>query len=757
MGQNGQDKSMSLKLNMVADYAWNGSICRRETLAKCTLVRESYEVSCKAFGITLCDNCCQAKQQPKPGYVTNLIKFLIHMKEMFLKKGSDFVEEHDKRKESAAWHRLAREIAALSKIDNEKEFISSLLVGGQDCSMLHALLSYLNDTFQRNVSVMQREVKTRSNLINDLIKRVHNGRIRGFQRRAPLPLSLCREEATASAKLDESKPTSMDSLDQFLKEVGGEERVSPLVQYALPQLEQLSLSDVGGYYTVEKDIALEKVARRTLSDKWPNFELLLDAEKESNGLYWTASVESNRGNIVLNPPELAPGCRIFRKFGAGRFLTVRVKKEIDSSVVKELFGGDGVSKECRRSLFHRSYKYLWCIRDEDPQKFVLFAEEGPGLTPIKVERVLQWAIPQELNADLTIAKRLKRLKLVFSTTTPGARLPDDSVVILPDFEHDTKFVQLDGCGLVSQEALDMIWKAYQEQLPRDQQNSSPCPFSGFQGRLGGLKGTWVLDRSLGPRVVVHCRRTQHKFNVFQTCVQQRGTCVKQSFSPGIFWDDHNVMEINSWDHKPAPATLNTTIIQQLEHLGVPWGFFEEKCLNPVSKDLDILAGSGEESRLAWVRHLHDRQRNSILKEETDSRRCLQMMRAGVGQLDPEIRRLKKRLVRKLFQSLLEKAHYPMDGCVYLRMYGDHTLLLEDGEAFVACDDLDSSAKEIIAMRSPSYFAGDLRRLSLVSLNDVKDRALQKRNYSNLAPELERNAEETRDLFGRKCECGFCTF
>lgn len=63
---------------------------------------------------------------------------------------------------------------------------------------------------------------------------------------------------------------------------------------------------------------------------------------------------------------------------------------------------------------------------------------------------------------------------------------------------------------------------------------------------------------------------------------------------------------------------------------------------------------------------------------------------------------------------------------------DHTQLLEEGEAFVAISDdrerrsLDES-EWVLAMRHPSYFSADLRKLKLVTKEDLNKRAIGKTN------------------------------
>ena len=62
----------------------------------------------------------------------------------------------------------------------------------------------------------------------------------------------------------------------------------------------------------------------------------------------------------------------------------------------------------------------------------------------------------------------------------------------------------------------------------------------------------------------------------------------------------------------------------------------------------------------------------------------------------------------------------------MRMLPDHVQLLKEGEAFVALpDDARGSlrdAEEVLAFRNPSYFDGDLRKLTLVHYDDLLLRA-----------------------------------
>jgi hypothetical protein len=84
-------------------------------------------------------------------------------------------------------------------------------------------------------------------------------------------------------------------------------------------------------------------------------------------------------------------------------------------------------------------------------------------------------------------------------------------------------------------------------------------------------------------------------------------------------------------------------------------------------------------------------------------------------------------------------------CCYIRMHADHTLLLEVGEAFLAHDNA-LNAKMVIAMRSPSYFAGDLRKLKLVDTYTLSERALRFQEPEGLKESLRRTAVQRYEFF-----------
>ena len=78
---------------------------------------------------------------------------------------------------------------------------------------------------------------------------------------------------------------------------------------------------------------------------------------------------------------------------------------------------------------------------------------------------------------------------------------------------------------------------------------------------------------------------------------------------------------------------------------------------------------------------------------------------------------------------LGQARFQVEKSRYLRMFPDHTGLLEEDECFVALGDGQQydveRSSHIVAMRLPSYFRGDLRKLKLVSKAKLMERCSER--------------------------------
>jgi hypothetical protein len=265
----------------------------------------------------------------------------------------------------------------------------------------------------------------------------------------------------------------------------------------------------------------------------------IDSFNDGVGVYYHA--ELNSTDFRLLPPERANNRRIFRRFGSHRFLHVKASLDVpDQKVIDTL--------QEKIEWCGRTYAYLWCKAQKAPQCFVLFAEKGIGIEEeLSVDQVREWCIPTILNPELTIAKELKRLKLAFSKTTPSAILPENSLELIPDIFGREGREMTDGCGLLSRDALNHIWKSYSAE-------ESLCPYSSLQGRIGGFKGLWVLDDSLGPGMQVKCRESQLKYKL-----PMKSMAMASDIHSTQGDSKYDTVDINSWDERAEKGYLVSAI------------------------------------------------------------------------------------------------------------------------------------------------------------------------------------------------------
>jgi RNA dependent RNA polymerase len=175
------------------------------------------------------------------------------------------------------------------------------------------------------------------------------------------------------------------------------------------------------------------------------------------------------GRLDLLEPLRADDKRIFRMYGADRFLEISISKNVTNNTIKDFFSKDVV-------VANRRFKFFW-FKKENGIHPILFAVSGQGIKEIDVESARDRCIPTKMNHDMSLGKWIKRMKLSFSTTTATCVLPPKSVSLLQDFEK-VGIAEIDGAGLISSEALKAVCDAYTKEKDKK------CG-SGFQGRLAG--------------------------------------------------------------------------------------------------------------------------------------------------------------------------------------------------------------------------------------------------------------------------------
>ena len=449
------------------------------------------------------------------------------------------------------------------------------------------------------------------------------------------------------------------------------------------------------------------------------------------------SADDQRGGsgvdkLALLAPKKADSCRLFRKFGSNRFLRVDVPPLYDSLHLCSRIEQDD-------SLFvaGRYYRYFWSDLESSPQSLLFFAESGAGIGEddrMTVDDVRDWCLPKQLNDTLTMVDEHVYIGLCLAPTTRSGTLPPNSVILNDNgCSVDVQGTKsCGGCGLISRDALDFVWSSYNKSNTEDNagqgeqrssdassdwessdtsdENESSCPYSSFEGIVGGMRGVWVLDCKLGEGIKVVCRSSQRLFALPMTCLQSPSSTSSPALSSSRtaealkavaaasegcgdqdYEDAYDTVEIVQWDTDPIEGTLNTSLIQALESRGVSADFFKK------------YADEG-------MRRIERRSRIHFSEPES----AVSGAHASANKVTKEA------------LALREQSLYPVRRCKNLRVIPDHTNLLKSGESFVACSsERDSRHLErfsyLLATASSTIYEDDIQKLKIVSRYELRER------------------------------------
>jgi hypothetical protein len=234
---------------------------------------------------------------------------------------------------------------------------------------------------------------------------------------------------------------------------------------------------------------------------------------EGNACMFLFHAKLTQHGIELLSPEPADVMtrRIHRRFGSHRFLNLKCdQKCTDSLATLRRYLKDYFTSDNKLHLAGRRYGIIYSNPSEMPVVFRLFAEAGVGINTcdeISVSQVAESCIPLALNPSVSLTSYMKRMQLSFTLTMPSLALKSAMLEPIPDIEGagNRENIMTDGCGLLSREALNRIYSQYTRNLEERSRmlgkKSTPgtetsCPYSSFQGRIGGIKGMFVIDDSL---------------------------------------------------------------------------------------------------------------------------------------------------------------------------------------------------------------------------------------------------------------------
>lgn len=267
------DRESLADLKLVCQYAWNGKICRRSTLAKCTLMQDTNSASCESTGRILCDNCLRRAQDCRKGVfdITSVARNFFENAKKYFTSGPcdrDFVKIP--KEEVKDWKECALKMNHFSS-----HWIHYLTKGSCKFSQLNDLVRLVMKGFPS---------QRRSEIVVEVLKLLQQPKsITIVHHLSPI---LCLR--TNLACTNDNMLNEGDSEDKMLN---------------------------------EKDSENEEV----------------HPSKANHGLYFSAVLVDNIGktglDLQLLPPEKAWNKRLYRMFGSDRFLTINVKKSIDRTKV----------------------------------------------------------------------------------------------------------------------------------------------------------------------------------------------------------------------------------------------------------------------------------------------------------------------------------------------------------------------------------------------------------------------------------------
>ena len=409
-------------------------------------------------------------------------------------------------------------------------------------------------------------------------------------------------------------------------------------------------------YTVANDNSVQKYA---------------DILESDTPIIFSAILQTTGDRLSLQQPAFAADCRVYRKFGSSRFLRILLPNKF-LGAGSQLFhtsphGFDESGAMLTTPLYvaGRYYRYLFPDLASDEKSLVFFAERGAGISKEKemtVGHVREWCIPKELNSEITVVDEQVGMDICFAQSVATCLLPRASVFIEDGPSQDANGFKFNGgCGRISRAALDLVWSSSSASDKAAPVSGSSCSLSSFEGAIGGMRGVWVLDESLGDGIQIVCRPSQQ---LFKLPMKSLASAPSSSSSPD---DAYDRVEVHVWDGNGSDKErVLCRFVQAIEYRGVP----PETIRSCVE-----MACSGEISS------------------------SLETMRANV--------------------------EYPLEKCRTMRLISDHTGLLRAGEAFLVTGELQSAeeARNVIASPRNPVHGGDIVKLKVIGREVLRDRDL----------------------------------
>ncbi|KAK5382464.1 hypothetical protein LTR20_005904 [Exophiala xenobiotica] len=508
---------------------------------------------------------------------------------------------------------------------------------------------------------------------------------------------------------------------------------------------------------------------------WMETEDRYEDPSSTNALYLTASLEwsdkLSQGMFKFRPSEirLEQSCRLYRKFGADRFLVLFAPYFSTDSYPSKLREKLRAQDKDNGAVYKKITKFLtegrhfiagryWRVFYVEPekrknrrkehqqprQKFFLFAETGYDMIPpplalemnrsalkisghhqeISLETVAQWHMPIAANSTSTDLKLFSRWGIGLSKTTPTITLRREEFVELHDPTDGP--VMNDGCALMSLTLAKAIWEASGK--PGDM----PCA---VQGRIAGAKGLWIVDDQ--------DRRPQR--------TGDRGYWIEVSDSQLKIKphprrrknadDSLRTFEVLKWAGECKPGHLNIQLISILEDRGVPRNALQDALTTDTraySESLTAAIGDTKDGRvlLLWM-HINgllgpcEAQRN-LGSFPSDRRQQMRLLlEAGFNPSDcAKIVKCAFKILSDYMEDYVERLWITQSCSTTVFCVPDPTGLLEEDEVCInfskpitdprtGMTEFSLNKIDVLVARNPAYLASDIQKRKAVYIHELR--------------------------------------
>lgn len=477
----------------------------------------------------------------------------------------------------------------------------------------------------------------------------------------------------------------------------------------------------------------------------------------SGSLLFSKNPDSALFDFRLAPLKLEKTHRLSRRFGSDRFLEIDMPSLTGWRIPKLLASTGPRGKTTVIEWLgemHCLFNRVWSLftskaidrkgKDVDkmlPNRIYFFAIEGDGfkenglgrqlVTPNENETVntrtswsvpalLDWIRPTWENQDEQALKLYARTELALSRNTATIELKWSQIrPIKNDLRSAKGQIMTDGGGRLSK-ALALRITEYLGL------SHAPC---GFQARLGGAKGFWVVDiQDHGIDEWIEVYPKQSKWH-------RKGTINDVDYRDPA----HRVFEVNKFSGKLKAANLNLQLLPVLMHGAIDKSIMAEAISGLLEQALtkqineQRIAMENPKSFRKWIcdsnNPLPDRLKHGSVRyrcgmPDSLCEKINILLDAGFDPLKMDrLRSLVRKAYEQHCETLKKKMNIKVERSTYAFMVPDWTGTLEEGEVYFHSsenwvDELSFSAGvplrgELLVARLPAHFPSDIQKVKAV--------------------------------------------